>query len=699
MSVRGLGRVIVGVMMLSGCVAADSAIPAASARLVNPAFDAGTALDGWVTRGEQYARAEVIDDPVVSPPHALRLSARGPGSSGDKAFMIYQVLDVAPYRGRRVHFGAKVWTKGGASNITLYTPQKFANDFFTELDSGRYAAREAVLDVPNNASFLSLGIQVFGKAGASVLVDDVFVTVEGSADAPPVVSRQREPGRQPSPAPADVRIDATRIERTLSPYIFGMHIEWVASGNGLVDPATGRLRDDVMRDLRPLRIPLFRFPGGIHADYYDWGPAAEPRGRRPQALNVFTGKAEAQLFGIPELGALLEATGAAALITANYGTGSPERAGAWAAYMARAGMPAPLWEVGNEIYLADPGGSQPNGKKIYRRPEQYAADFDRYRSAIRAAIPDARVGAIAHLDSGAFPLAPAATAEWSSVMLRALRTPKDFIAVHNAYAPVIIDDSIDFTRESERARVYRAMYASVRQTQRNLEEVRRLAGGDGAPPLAVTEFGPLFGVSRKQAVHTAYVDQSRTMAAAVYVASLLDAFIGDGKVFAACYTNVIHKWYGSLVTDTEAGLVKTPTYYLYDFYRNRFESGLVAASVSGPSFDSTTVGIARAETGVPALVARAGLSPDRSRLTAILVNRSLDQSLATTVTVKGFRPGRTNCQAISAATPNGINGTSLTATTAAGTPIVPAAVPCPAGPSIPITVPPNAIISLVAEKS
>ncbi len=506
------------------------------------------------------------------------------------------------------------------------------------------------------------------------------------------------------PERATVTIDATRVLRPVSPLLFGMHIEWVENGNGLLEADRPALRSEVLELLRPLRVPVFRFPGGIHADYYDWTQGAGDSGRRGSSRNAFNGQSVEHRFGTPELLALLEETGAEAVLTANYGSGSAEQASAWAKHLKSLGARARLWEVGNEIYLSGPRASGPNGKAIYRRPEEYAKDFPRYRSALRAVFPDALVGAIGHLDTGAFPLAPEENHDWTVRMLESLEGPVDFLAVHNAYAPVLLDDSASFADERARGEIYRSLYAGAAETRENLNQVletlARLSPANAKVPVAVTEFGPLFGVSSRRDQHAIYVDQSRTLAAALYVASLLDVFLGEPRLFLACYTNPIHRWYGSLLTDTEAGLVRTPTYHLYSLYRSRFESGLLTTVVTSPTFDAQEKGIVKAHPGLPDLLARASLSADGNRLTALFVNRSLVRPLRTAVSVSGFAPRSADCLILTAPSPASINGPGLTTSTlAGGEDITPKPWPCPVADPLEVEIPPNAILSLVAERA
>jgi alpha-L-arabinofuranosidase len=699
------GWPLVAVLAVACHSASGLQLPAPGRTLQNPSFDeTGGSPRGWTLRGSQFARAEIVQGGAPSPPHMLLLTVSSRGSSGNDSFMAFQTLDPAAYRGKRVRFGARIRTEGAGINLALYTPEGSSNDFTDNVSTGGFMARAASGVVPDNATFLSFGIQIFGPRGAKAWIDDVFVTIDSSDSA----GATRDPDRS-SPAAvsapritgtAQVHIDADQVVRDVSSLLFGMHIEWVENGVGLLDPRRGTLRREVVDLLQPLRIPFFRFPGGIHADYYDWRDGIGPANNRRNSANVFTKRDERHRFGTPELAELLRVTGGKALITANYGTGTPQLAAGWAAHLKKGGIPADWWEVGNEIYLADPNADAPNGRKIYRAPEQYARDYPAFRIGIKESLPQARVGAIAHLDTGAFSLAPPSNRDWTVRMLQALGTRADFFAVHNAYAPVIIDDRGRFDDEASRREQYRSLYAAARQVPENLDaldrEIARRSPQNAGVPYAITEFGPFFGLSGRPQVHATYVDQSRTLAAAIYVASIFDVLLDDPRVFLAAYTNPIHPWYGSLITDTDGRLVLTPTYHLFQMYRTRFEPHLLATTTTSPSFDAKPVGIVKAHTGVSDLVARASTSADRRRLTVMLVNRSVERRLQTTVSTGRFVPVTADCRLLSAVSPSAQNGPALTATTTAGAKIVPLAMPCtPSNQGLALELPPNTIASVV----
>jgi alpha-N-arabinofuranosidase len=178
----------------------------------------------------------------------------------------------------------------------------------------------------------------------------------------------------------------------------------------------------------------------------------------------------------------------------------------------------------------------------------------------------------------------------------------DFIALHNAFAPLILE-SYDFSNASNRRAAYESMFARAQMTGDDIAAVNsqwvRTRGG--APPrIAITEHFPLFGAGGGPAQLQAILDQSRTQAAALYTASLIHEFMRR-EVWMANYNLATSKWFGALLTDTERGIVKTPTYHVYDLYRNHFGTALIAVTAEGPQFDTRQVGSVAARKDVPYL--------------------------------------------------------------------------------------------------
>jgi alpha-N-arabinofuranosidase len=504
------------------------------------------------------------------------------------------------------------------------------------------------------------------RAGTSILravVLGLFCVVFGGAQScpPPSPDDADKPG--PPLPEARVVVHSDRPASEVSPLVLGAGVEWTENGNGIFDPAAGQVRSDVVDALKPLRIPVVRFPGGILADYYHWRDGIGPREKRPRRKNPMDGTEHENNFGTDEFIELCRAIGAEALITANAGTGSLEEALAWQKHFLEKGFPARYWEIGNEIYLAEPkeNASIPgNDQRIYQSPSRYVEQFGRWAPALRAQDADALVGAIA----GTYNTS-SENRGWLDTLVRSTSTRIDFVALHNSFAPLIFS-SYDYNNSARRAEAYRAMFGAAQYTEDDLRLVRRkldtLKGP--RPRLAVTEHFPLFGAGSHDQL-LASLDQSRTLAAALYTASLLNAYVRQG-VWMANYNLITSKWFGALLTETDGGLVRTPTYHLWDLYRSHLGERSLDVEVSTPSFESRAVGAIAARADVGYLDAIA--TQDRQgAIHLLVVNRSLHQDLPTVIEIKDVSPGTTaDVVTLNGPSAASINGPSLTRTTEGG---------------------------------
>src|SRR5262249_6548826 len=142
-------------------------------------------------------------------------------------------------------------------------------------------------------------------------------------------------------------------------------------------------------------------------------------------------------FGTDEALQLADAVGAHLMITANVLTGTPDEAADWIRYVKAGGHSVPRWEVGNELYLdfTQFTPPQPNWTA-----DQYAHAFLNYATAMRAADPQVQLGA--GLEYSLSPSAFRVHPDWEKTVLQEAASQIDFVAVHNAFAPVLpIEDA------------------------------------------------------------------------------------------------------------------------------------------------------------------------------------------------------------------------------------------------------------------
>jgi alpha-N-arabinofuranosidase len=460
---------------------------------------------------------------------------------------------------------------------------------------------------------------------------------------------------------AEIKVYPAQTAGEISPLIYGASVEWTENGNRIFDPDRGQLRPEVVNLLKPLHIPVWRFPGGILSDYYHWRDGIGQRGQRPKRSNPMDQSTHENSFGTDEFVEFCKALGSEPIITANFGTGSLQETLEWQKYFSEKGLPVKFWEIGNEIYLAEPKehASVPgNDRRIYKTVQQYSSGFREWSEALRAADRQAQVGAIA----GTYNTSPQ-NANWLNPLLSGAGSDIDFIALHNAFAPLIFG-RYDYTNQKKRDEAYQAMFA---QAMFSAEDTRRVEQAAAqvrwpAPKIAITEHFPLFGGSPDQLM--AILDQSRTLASALYTSSLFHAFMRE-HVWMANYNIAVSKWFGALLTDTDSGIIKTPTYHLFDLYRNHFGNTLINVLASSPVFSTKQVGTVKSRDDVPYLDAVA--STRQGSVYLAVINRNLSQQLQARITVDGL-PGDAIAELTTLAGPgpNAINGASLSPSTQGG---------------------------------
>ncbi len=186
--------------------------------------------------------------------------------------------------------------------------------------------------------------------------------------------------------------------QTISKEIYGQFAEhlgsciygglWVGENSSI--PNTNGYRNDVVKALKDLKVPVLRWPGGCFADEYHWMDGIGPKENRPKMVNNnWGGTVEDNSFGTHEFLNLCELLECEPYISGNVGSGTVEELAKWVEYMtSEQGSPmAKLrkengrekpWKVkflgvGNESWGC--GGSM--------RPEYYSDLYRRYSTYCR----------------------------------------------------------------------------------------------------------------------------------------------------------------------------------------------------------------------------------------------------------------------------------------------------------------------------
>jgi alpha-N-arabinofuranosidase len=198
---------------------------------------------------------------------------------------------------------------------------------------------------------------------------------------------------------AEIAVRADQPGAKINRQIYGQFAEhlgrgiyegiWVGEDSKI--PNTRGYRNDVVKALQELKIPVVRWPGGCFADEYHWREGIGPRNQRPIKVNThWGGVEEPNSFGTHEFLDFAELIGAEAYVSGNAGSGSAQEMADWVEYITSDSKSSlaeqrrkngrekpwklPYFGVGNETWGC--GGNM--------RAEYWADEFRRYQTFVKA---------------------------------------------------------------------------------------------------------------------------------------------------------------------------------------------------------------------------------------------------------------------------------------------------------------------------
>lgn len=386
----------------------------------------------------------------------------------------------------------------------------------------------------------------------------------------------------------------------------------VPLGNGLAS-----LTPSMFRAVEDLAPGALRFPGGTNADVYHWRGGVGSISSRQLGEHVFRRTSQRMVFGTGEFLALAQRLSAEPIITINVPTGTPAEAAQWVRAVNATGLANPdattgtavsasaapppgtprrvhYWEIGNEPYLIE--SLRP---ELALTPSAFASRATAIIKAMKAVDPTIAVGLPLRLDVlGAAPVVH--FPGYAETVLRETGAPVDFVALHNAYLPLVYaggpggsrpDDNTLFRATMSASRVVETDFQSARSMWQRLRPGQPLA-------LAVTEYSAMYSLGGA-------LDQyASSMGAALYVADVLRVFAYTPELKLSTQWSLSGNGiFGSL---TSTGIPRA-VYEVLRGYTRALRGRMLLPKITAPTFTSAPVGIVPGYADTPLVSATATL--------------------------------------------------------------------------------------------
>ncbi|MGC9150989.1 MAG: alpha-N-arabinofuranosidase [Microbacter sp.] len=372
-------------------------------------------------------------------------------------------------------------------------------------------------------------------------------------------------------------IDADRPQFKIHKEIYGQFAEdlgagiyggiWVGKDSKI--PNIDGYRQDVVKAVRQLGVPVIRWPGGCFADQYHWMDGVGPQNKRKHMVNSnWGGVVEDNSFGTNEFLNFCELVGAEPYITGNLGSGTPQEMADWIEYMTFDGR-SPMadmrrangrdkpWRVkffgiGNESWGC--GGNM--------TPEYYSDLYRRYATFLH----DFNSNKLYKIASGA----NTDDYNWTTVLMKNVGQRMDGISLHYYTIPRTWADkgsATDFDTREYLTSVEKTLYMNTL--------IRRHAAiMDQYDPqkkigLIVDEWGIWTNV--EPGTNPGFLFQQNSLRDAIIAALNFNIFNQHAdRVQMANIAQMINVLQSIILTKGDK-MILTPTYYAFEMYKGHMD--------------------------------------------------------------------------------------------------------------------------------
>ncbi|WP_226037212.1 alpha-N-arabinofuranosidase [Aquibacillus saliphilus] len=358
---------------------------------------------------------------------------------------------------------------------------------------------------------------------------------------------------------------------------------WVGEDSPI--PNTKGIRNDVLKALKEVNIPVLRWPGGCFADEYHWKDGVGPHEDRKRMVNThWGGVVENNHFGTHEFMLLCELLETEPYICGNVGSGTVQEMSEWVEYMTFNGeSPMAKWReengqeeswalkyfgVGNENWGC--GGNM--------RPEYYADLYRRFQTYVRN-----------YGDNKIYKIAGGANVDdynWTEVLMREAAPLMDGLSLHYYTVPGDFwlgkGSATNFTEDEWAITMQKALHIDTLITKHgtimdNYDPEKRVG-------MIVDEWGTWFDV--EPGTNPGFLYQQNTIRDALVAGISLNIFNDHcDRVQMANIAQTVNVLQAMVLTDNDK-MILTPTYHVFEMYKVHQDAEKLAIDIDVDSIQS-----------------------------------------------------------------------------------------------------------------